>query len=220
MNQTSTLTIENPLLGIWERVWGIDWKTGVNLPWMEKLDLENKAWGLSGGDMMSHYRDKRRHTYSWAVPTPEALELIASYAPIVEIGAGSGYWASILRDMGVKIRAYDRHPLSGQVENHWHMYGNPTPWTNVAKGGPSKAGRYADHALFLCWPPMSSMAHDSFKNYMEAGGETLIYVGEGMGGCTADDNFHILTEEWHVEKTVNIPQWAGIHDYLSVYKRR
>lgn len=35
--------------------------------------------------------------YSCAVPTDEALEALAERAPIVEVCAGSGYWAWMMR---------------------------------------------------------------------------------------------------------------------------
>lgn len=38
-------------------------------------------------------RDQMIHAYSWAVPGPEAIDAIASRGPIIEIGAGTGYWA-------------------------------------------------------------------------------------------------------------------------------
>ena len=40
--------------------------------------------------------------YAFAVPSEEALALLASHAPIVEMGCGTGYWAALLRQRGVK----------------------------------------------------------------------------------------------------------------------
>jgi hypothetical protein len=36
-----------------------------------------------------------------------ALAAIARYAPIVEMGAGTGYWARCLRERGIDAVAYD-----------------------------------------------------------------------------------------------------------------
>ena len=48
-----------------------------------------------------------RKFFSWAIPCEEALQTIKKYGPICEVGAGSGYWASLLADRGVDIEAYD-----------------------------------------------------------------------------------------------------------------
>ncbi len=45
--------------------------------------------------------------YSHAVPNLEALRVLGGLAPLLEIGAGSGYWARLLKDLGTDILAYD-----------------------------------------------------------------------------------------------------------------
>ena len=47
------------------------------------------------------------------------------------------------------------------------------------------------------------------------------HAHEGYGGCTADDSFHqLLDDEWDEDQEVDLPQWDGIHDRLTVYRRR
>ena len=72
-------------------------------------------------------------------------------------------------------------------------------------------------------------------------GDTVIYVGEGAGGCTGTGRMHALLGDeaycWHdlpdahchcgvgtaarfkQVADVEIPQWWGIHDRLGVYRR-
>ncbi|KAG7385694.1 hypothetical protein PHYPSEUDO_001148 [Phytophthora pseudosyringae] len=47
--------------------------------------------------------------YSWAIPDERALQILKHYGPIVEMGAGSGYWARLLQLRGVDLVAYDLH---------------------------------------------------------------------------------------------------------------
>jgi hypothetical protein len=61
--------------------------------------------------------------YSWAIPNDQALNIISQFSPIVEIGSGKGYWASLLRKIGVDILCYDLH-IPDET------------WTQVLKGGP------------------------------------------------------------------------------------
>ncbi len=52
-------------------------------------------------------RDVFISRYGFSVPTDEALQLIASVSPqwVVEVGAGTGYWARLLNDVGVDVVA-------------------------------------------------------------------------------------------------------------------
>lgn len=47
--------------------------------------------------------------YAWAIPNNKALDILKHYSPIVEIGSGKGYWASLLRRQGVDIICYDKY---------------------------------------------------------------------------------------------------------------
>lgn len=142
--------------------------------------------------------------YAWAIPNREAVEIIASYSPIVEIGGGTGYWAWLIEQAGGDIITYDIDPPESQ-------------FIEVREGDQSIASKHTDRSLMLCWPPYGSgMAYSSLCEYS---GSTLIYIGEGMEGCTGDKKFHRKLEKWDLEKTVSIPQWNGLHDRLYVYKR-
>ncbi len=153
--------------------------------------------------------------YAWAVPDKEAISLIASFGPIVEMGAGAGYWSYLLRKVGVDVVAYDEAPY----KNAWCDFEDG--WTEVLVGGTQKASEHPDRALFLCWPPYDHpMASETLKAYLKAGGRTLIYVGEGSGGCTGDYEFHDLLIHMKPIAGHNIPSWFGIHDELVVYRAR
>lgn len=155
--------------------------------------------------------------YSWAIPNAEALEAIAAVGPIIEIGAGVGYWAHLLRSLyKVNILAYDKYPV-GKKHNHYHN--GAEAWTGVLPGRPVKAKKHADRALMLCWPPYSTpMGYEALKAYK---GTTVVYIGEDAWGCTGDQDFHEeLAAKWTETKHVNLPQYAGIHDSLTVHTRK
>jgi len=168
------------------------------------------------GESRGTDRHKLCHRYSWAIPTEPALIELAAHAPLVEIGAGTGYWAMLLRERGVDIIAYDLHPpVTGAEDNHWHQ--NVPTWTEVLPGSSADAALHPDRSLFLCWPPMSDMAHNALRVYY---GNCLIYVGEPEDGCTANDLFDAdLKRDWILTKAVKMLQWWGIHDQMMIYTR-
>ena len=152
--------------------------------------------------------------YSWAIPTPEAIREISYFAPIVEMGAGNGYWAYLLRKEKVQIAAFDNFSLIINEENDL-----PKPWTQVLQGDEKTILDHLDKTLLLCWPedenPMAANVLDLYT------GPHLIYIGEGRGGVTADDSFFDrLDRDFILVKFVNIPNWPGRSDSLNIYKRK
>lgn len=190
---------ENPLGDLYDHVGG--WESDGGPVTLEGVPLEEMPW----------YRRSRarRHAtrrYAWAVPSEGALARIAERGPIVEVGAGRGYWAALLRLRGVDVVATDAH---------WY----PPTWTDVAiMDAAEAAAAHPDRALLLIWPPYNQdTAHRALCAYR---GSTVIYIGEGYGGCTGDDAFHeALEREWRAVDGCSVPQWSGLHDHLTVYAR-
>ena len=154
-------------------------------------------------------RDKLVRKYSWAIPTEAILKTVAKYSPLVEIGAGTGYWAYLLAKLGADIICYDTHVENTPPETIWYAIG---------AGNESKVMEHSNRALFLCWPPYSQpMASNCLKAYT---GDTLVYIGEGYSGCTGDGEFHdILEKDWTEVEQISLLNWFGIHDSLWVYHR-
>ncbi|TMW68391.1 hypothetical protein Poli38472_005859 [Pythium oligandrum] len=60
--------------------------------------------------------------YAWAIPDERALRIIKHFGPIVEMGAGTGYWGRLLQLRGVDIICYDLHVADDDDEE-----GEPEP---------------------------------------------------------------------------------------------
>ncbi len=154
--------------------------------------------------------------YAFAIPTDAALATLARYAPIVELGAGTGYWAFLLRSRGADCVAYDLAPPD-RMSNPNRF--RSLTWTYVEPGDVDKLGAHPDRALFLCWPsyrePFATRALTAYT------GTTLLYIGEPAGGHTADDAFFAqLAGEWRSVEQLALPNWPGTQDALTVYRRR
>jgi len=119
------------------------------------------------------YRQGLARRFSYVLPEPRLLEVMRRYSPLVELGAGTGYWTYLLRVMGVDIIAYDNAPISGPRENRYHLA--VVPWADVLDGDLSVLSRHADRCLFLCWPPRYSALWEALSFYE---GEYVIYVGD------------------------------------------
>lgn len=226
---------ENPLLDAWREIFGSD------APYTDWGRTEAAMATGNYAQAMDRYRDayklRRELTslYSFAVPTDDALDAILDLGPVVEIGAGTGYWAKLLRERGGDVAAYD---LLGEKWAKWFPDGL---LDRVDLGDVDMAAKHADRTLLLVWPPYgTSMAYDALTAYEDAGGHHVVYVGEGPGGCTADDDFHdritASCDEcrynddepcptgghhavWRKAREITIPQWEGIRDYMTIHER-
>lgn len=150
--------------------------------------------------------------WTWAVPSGEVLDAIAEHAggrDVVEVGAGTGFWAMHLAARGVWVESYDAAPPE-------------RTFVPIEVGGPEAAGRHPDAVLLLVWPPhRSSMAAEAVVAHADAGGQRVIYVGEDRGGWTADDDlFELFDDEYTEIARIEVPSWPGYDDHLVVYERR
>jgi hypothetical protein len=162
---------------------------------------------------------KRRYVYSdqyaWAVPNEEAIGVLVEHSPLVEVGAGRGYWARLAAQAGADILAFDPFPPGTADVNKWHH--PPGLFFDVAKGGAEVAADHPDRTLFLCWPPWGQdVASRTLRSYQ---GNTVIYVGdEGLSAATPEF-YSELAAGWTKVRVVDIPQWPGIRDRLEVWQR-
>lgn len=181
--------------------------------------------------------------YAFAIPTVQALDRIRECSPggVVEIGAGTGYWAHALHQRGVDVEAYDIEPAPS-LRNAWFA-GTP-PWYRVQRRDDGVAGEHPGRTLLIVWPTKNEIwAAAAVERYFEAGGMCVVHVGEGPGGRTGDDVFHALlgelvtcaqcaygsttspcicdvTAQWCRTETIVLPHWTGYHDDVHVYSPR
>ena len=67
--------------------------------------------------------------YAYVFPSASTLAMLAGLGPLVEMGAGTGYWAHRLRSIGVDIAAFDHAPVDGERANRYHP--GTRPWAHV-----------------------------------------------------------------------------------------
>jgi ankyrin repeat protein len=184
-------------------------------------------------DLISSYVN---HTFSFSVPSDEALAALVDLGPLVEMGAGSGYWAWVLRNRGVDILAYDIEPASDLCKNQFIH----SSFTDVLRGTPDSVlggGMHSGRALLVCWPWSKAMSL-SFDVWDEEclrlyEGTTVAYVGawnigphaeEGWSGMTGSEPFQrYLLLNFELQHKIALPHFGGIELYpnnLTIWTRR
>lgn len=111
--------------------------------------------------------------FSYVLPEPQLLCVLRGLAPLVEIGAGTGYWAHRLRQALTDIIAFDQCPPGGQRTNRYHP--GAATWTSVLEGDQKVLAAHSDRTLFVCWPPLFSSLGDCLSFYL---GDTVAWLGD------------------------------------------
>ena len=169
----------------------------------------------SGESFSLEERDALQRSYSWAIPTDAAISVLKGIGPIVEMGAGLGYWAAIMRNAGMDVEAFDASTPGSCILNPWHPGGEY--FTPVRPGTPKTLADFEKRSLLLCWPPlgssMASMCLDFWK------GRTLALVGDDEEDV-ADVVFHDrLRNEFNLHSVTHIPGWNK-PDALTIWRKK
>lgn len=162
-----------------------------------------------------HYRDGLARRFSYVLPEPHLLEVVRRCSPLVELGAGTGYWTYLLRAMGADVVAYDSTPVGGPRENRYHP--DVSPWTDVRVGDLPVLSRHSDRSLFVCWPPTYSALWEALRFYA---GECVIYVGDHGGRAARLAGLQHVFRRAEVYRAVAMDPDPGRPAELGVWRRR
>lgn len=183
---------------------------GLNPKAMSGYRLAAEEW--------SHERWVRENyicRFGFAIPTAAVIKKLKSLGPYVETGAGSGYWSYELKQAGVDVIATDMNPANTKyTKEEWKSY------LQIEKiSGFDAVQKYPSRTLLTVWPEYNQRwTSDMLVAYT---GSMVVYVGEGEGGCTADDEFHChLAKYFNCLREIRIPQFMGLHDRVFIYKRK
>jgi len=184
-------------------------------------------------NFISHHDTREKFTkfFGWSIPCKEAVDLIKRYArePLYDVMAGTGYWSRILKKEGVDIRPSDIHKISNK--NYYHRERSGLNYSgmrsekskirrkNAIKVAIDLNNNRIKGDIFLSWPPYKSCTATNILEFLPIG-TRVFYIGESEGGCTGDLSFHkYLEENFKLLAIDDLPQFIGIHDYISVYEK-
>lgn len=165
-------------------------------------------------------RKKLRWKYSYAVPNEKAIKYLVKHSPIVEMGAGLGYWASLVEKEGGNVMCFDKKEPQ---ENEYVT--RKEPFHPVRIGTPKVLKNHSEKSLFLCWPSdfnqNEGWSDKALETYLSSGGETLFLVSEGRGGAAGSDRlFDLIDKEMVKIDTIGLPTFPSLHDKLDIFKAK
>lgn len=137
----------------------------------------------------------------------------------LEVMAGRGILSHALRQNGIDVISTD--DFSWATNNSNEMFDDwKKPYTEVldmdAVDSVERYGKEID-ILIMSWAYMDDTAYRVIEKLYEVNHSAVIVsIGEGCGGCTADDSFFECFDEIDDEKfgevIRNFERWEGVYD--------
>lgn len=171
--------------------------------------VQNRSFEHMGLMELFSLREKFVKTHSWAIPTREVVMMIRgrlkelNVNTILDVGCGKALWPALINQHRCfNVTAYDPEPID-------------TPFMPVTNVIPNTIF----DCLMYVWPDYAEpWAYNILRRKMP---NTVLYIGEGRGGCTADDNFHeFLSKEYTRVWHSMLPNWPSIHDDVFIFRRK
>ncbi|HEV2530611.1 hypothetical protein [Phenylobacterium sp.] len=195
-----------------------EWIAAGKAPTATRLRGEGLTTGSGDPERAAELRLARKvftRTYGFSIPCSDAMGLLSRLGPLVEIGAGSGYWSALLQNGGVDIVATDL-TAAGQL-----AYGFQVGRFCRVEGltGADAVRAYGDRDVFCSWPTEASPWALGAVRAM-APGRRLALIGEPRGGVTGTPGlFRFLETRFRLLGGLDIPQFPQVRDRLFVYER-
>lgn len=167
-------------------------------------------------------RDVIIRKQGFALLNEEWIDKLVTYfgdKKVLEVMSGCGSLAHILKTKGVDVIATDDFSWEGiaswNVEkNYWTHIENLDAITSIEK--------YNDRDIILMsWAYMDKTAYNCLLKMREVNKNAImIFIGEGSGGCTANDNFYDEIDLCYENECRDInssyQNWLGIHDRVMI----
>lgn len=140
----------------------------------------------------------------------------------LEVMAGRGWLSYALQQKGINVKATDNFSWHNKMFPLWNDTVTDVEDIDAVKAV-EKYGKEIDY-LIMAWAYMDNTAYQVIKKLYEVNPNVqIIYIGEGHGGCTADDDFYnhfeiIEDEDFYDNVSKNYQSWEGIHDVLLLGK--
>lgn len=188
--------------------------TDILARWGAEFEMYRHAWhdGRPGRDDRSSALHSLRWSwveeFGFAIPCAELLDALAQHQPIIEIGAGSGYMAALMRARAIDVISTDR-----QRQRYPFKFKHHDPM-QLRLGARTAVLRYPSRTVFCSWPSLSLTWFRQALLVMGFG-QRIIVVREEA--CAEESAWNYLDRYFDQEADIRIPAWPHMNDRAEVW---
>ena len=158
-------------------------------------------------------RNRRLFTMSisWCCLPKDTIDAIVKFLHdnkciVLAVGVGHGIYPLILKHFGIKVYLTDPFPTFPGV-------------LSLDAVAASTAAKGVCNTLWVSWP--SSNEHWAYEALKNLDPKCVVYIGEGMDGCTANNDFHQYLEDHYYKITeLDCNRFPGIYDSVKCYVKK
>jgi len=184
---------------------------------------ELRAQGLDGAgepaDRAQALREVRKafiRNWGFSIPCAECVAALRALdAPLVEIGAGSGYWVALLRAAGLDVIGAD--VANAGEGDYGSGLGRVCPIE--ALDGPQAVAAYPERDVFCSWPtPDNDWAVVAARAL--GTGRAFALIGDGPAGDIGTPELYAeLAANFKQVAEVAIPRFPRVQDRLTIHRK-
>jgi hypothetical protein len=209
----------NQIIEAWGREF-MDWR----VRWRELAEERtsgadvNERTKLRLGREMALYEVRMEYVgrFGFAIPCRELIDALIEAAPVVEVGAGSGYMTRLMRNAGIDVVGSDIDDHKDD-SGHGFIVAEHDPEQVSGVEAKTMARRHPERTVFCSWP---SYKETWFRQMLRAMriGQKVIVIRED---CCADETaWHYLDACFEPVAEIELPCFPMVHDYAGVYVKR
>lgn len=170
---------------------------------------------LRDGMAMMRLRDEWVLRFGFAIPCAELLDALAAAAPIVEVGAGTGYMTALMRHRGIDVIGSD-YDFEG-YNSHGFMTGRFDKDQINGVQAKTMVRRHAERAVFCSWPTLNETWFRQMLRAMKIG-QRVIVIREDA--CAEETAWQYLNDCFDPVAEIDIPAFQHLNDFASVHVKK
>lgn len=163
------------------------------------------------------FRQEIVREYGHGIPSRMTIATLAAGNPMVEVGAGTGYWAKLISQRN-KAMIYPTDELgNGEVNEWFQQIGKHHPVEKL--DGVEAVRKYPNCDVLMVWPTQRNdvAAHAAAEMQVD---RKLFVVHHGLGGITGTARlFHVLRTDFEQVDEITLPRYPWLNDRFLVYKK-
>ena len=204
-------------------VHAVNWTRGIPVPSVEEFQLYDPLRaGVSSFDAkyileIERYRTAFIKQFSFAVPCREVLDALQSLEPILEVGAGTGFWTHLMNQRGIDAWSTDVPQMHNEHEQAIGAFG-----LNEEMDAERAVRTYPSMNVFISWPVYWSDWPERAISAMESD-QYLACIDDGRRGQTGSERFYDILDR-DFEKlnvlTFGQPSWPRQYDAFHVWRKK